>query len=62
LLGFLGELESSGEDSLLERMLPGLRSLIRCDAIGLNDIDVRAGSARWLADPTSIARSSSSIT
>jgi len=52
---FLGaQSEAANEEAFLSGLLPGLRELIRCDAIGFNDIDAEAQTVSWLADPVEV--------
>jgi len=39
------------EQSFAANLMPPLRALIECDAVGYNDVDPSIGAASWLADP-----------
>jgi len=56
VLAFLQAHETAADErSFAEGVMSGLRSLVRCDGISYNDIDMAAPAAQWLSDPGELA-------
>jgi DNA-binding CsgD family transcriptional regulator len=61
LTGLLTKLEAApDEQAFAERVVPGLGSLIRCDGLGFNDIDVAAQTVRWSGEPAALIQAGDS--